>query len=159
MGKSFGGGWVVVGGVVGTLPTATRDGIGKDQFALGPEALVANVGSWGALGLLVTQQWDVSGGEEGVDTNLTAGQYFYTFNLGNGWRIGSSPLWAYDRTAVSGQRWSVPIGTGVRKTTIMGSTPVRMVGEVWYYVVKPDAFGPEWRIRFVVTPVLPLPWG
>jgi len=36
LGKSFASGVVLVGGVAGTLPTATDDYLGKDQWSLGP---------------------------------------------------------------------------------------------------------------------------
>lgn len=158
VGKTFSSGWVLVGGLVGTLPTATDDRLGKGHFALGPDALVAKVGSWGAAGLLLTHQWDLAGADDGEDTSLTGGQYFYTFNLGGGWQIGGSPTFGYDHTAVEGQRWTFPIGGGVRKTVILGSTPLRLAGEYWYFLAQADAFGPDWRFRVVVTPVVPLPW-
>ena len=41
------------GGVVATLPTATSDQIGLDQYLLGPEFLIAKVGRKGAVGLLL----------------------------------------------------------------------------------------------------------
>ena len=158
LGKTLESGWVILGGMVGTLPTATDDRLGKDQFSLGPSTLVAKVGAWGAIGALVTQLWDVAGGEEGVDTNVTGGQYFFTINLQDGWQIGGTPTFGYDHTAAEGQRLTFPLGGGPRKTMILGSTPVRLAGEFWYYIAQADAFGPDWRIRLVVTPVVPLPW-
>jgi len=103
VGKSFSHGLVLVGGVVGTLPTATDDDLGKDQWALGPEVAAAIVRKWGVLGVLLSHQWDVAGDDD-VDTNLTGGQYFYTFNLEDGWQISSSPTFSYDHEASSGQR-------------------------------------------------------
>ena len=61
VGKSLPGGYVVVGGIVGTLPTATDDALGLDQWLLGPEVALAKVSKWGVLGLLVSHQWDVAG--------------------------------------------------------------------------------------------------
>jgi len=157
LGKSFSNGLVLVGGVAGTLPTATDDDYGKDQWALGPEAAVAVVKKWGVLGLLVTHQWDVAGDDD-VDTNLTGGQYFYTFNLKDGWQISSSPTFSYDHEASSGQRWTLPVGFGVNKTTIINGRPWKFGLQYWNFVEKPDAFGPDWQIRFTITPVVALPW-
>ena len=61
VGKSLPGGYVVIGGVVGTLPTATDDALGLDQWLLGPEVAIGKVAKWGVLGLLVSHQWDVAG--------------------------------------------------------------------------------------------------
>jgi hypothetical protein len=158
-GKSLPGGYVVVGGIVGTLPTATDDALGLDQWLLGPEAALAKVFEWGVLGMLVSHQWDVAG-EDSFSTSITGGQYFYTYNLSNGWQISSSPTFSYNHKAASGQEaWTVPVGFGVSKTTIMGGRPWKFGLQYWQYVKQADAFGPDWQVRFTVTPVVPLPWG
>lgn len=157
VGKTFSNGIVAIGGMVGTLPTATDEALGKDQWALGPEAMVAIVKPWGALGLLVTHQWDVAGDDD-VDTNVTAGQYFWVVNLKDGWQLRSGPTFSYDHEAESGQEWTFPVGIGINKTMIIGKTPWKVGLEYWNYIESPDAFGPEHQIRFVIAPVVPLPW-
>jgi len=158
IGKSYPGGWVLVGGIVGTLPTATDDALGLDQWLLGPEAAVAKVAKWGVLGLLVTQQWDVAG-EDSFSTNITGGQYFYTFNLSDGWQISSSPTFSYNHEAQSGQEWTFPFGFGVSKTSVLGGRPWKFGIQYWYYAEQADTFGPNWQVRFTITPVVQLPWG
>jgi hypothetical protein len=159
LGKSLPGGYVVVGGVVGTLPTATDDALGLDQWLLGPEVAFAKVSNWGVLGLLVSHQWDVAG-EDSFSTSITGGQYFYTYNLSNGWQISSSPTFSYNHKAASGQEaWTVPVGFGVSKTTILGGRPWKFGLQYWQYVEQADAFGQDWQVRFTVTPVVSLPWG
>ena len=64
VGKTFPSKTVLVGGMVGTLDTATDDAVGLGQTLLGPEALVAQMFDWGVLGVLVTHQWDVAGDDE-----------------------------------------------------------------------------------------------
>ena len=157
LGKSFSSGLVLVGGVAGTLPTATDDELGNGQWALGPEIAGAVVKKWGVLGLLVSHQWDVAGSDN-AETNVTGGQYFYVFNLKDGWQISSSPTFSYNHEASSGQRWTVPVGIGVNKTSIISGRPWKFALQFWSYVEAPDAFGPDWQIRFTVTPVVPLPW-
>jgi hypothetical protein len=158
LGKSLPGGYVVVGGVVGTLPTATDDALGLDQWLLGPEVALAKIYKWGVLGMLVSHQWDVAG-EDSFSTSITGGQYFYTYNLSNGWQISSSPTFSYNHKAPSGQGWTVPVGFGVSKTAILGSRPWKFGLQYWQYVEQADAFGPDWEVRFTVTPVVSLPWG
>ena len=157
VGKSFSNGMLVLGGAVGSLPTATDDAVGLDQYLLGPEIMVAKVGSWGAFGALVTHQWDVAG-EDSFDTNLTAGQYFFTYNLENAWQISMSPTFSYNHEADSGNKFTFPLGFGMSKTMIFGQTPWRFNLQYWHYIEKPDLFGPDFQIRFSVTPVVPLPW-
>jgi len=158
LGKSLPGGYVVVGGVVGTLPTATDDALGLDQWLLGPEVAAAKIFKWGVLGMLVSHQWDIAG-EDSFSTSITGGQYFYTYNLSNGWQISSSPTFSYNHKAPSGQGWTFPVGFGVSKTTIINGRPWKFGLQYWQYVEQADAFGPDWQVRFTVTPVVSLPWG
>ena len=155
--KNLSGGFVVGGGVVGTLPTATDDALGLDQWLLGPEFMAAKVSKWGVLGLLVTHQWDVAGGD-GDGTSITGGQYFYTINLKNGWQINGSPVYSYNHNATSGNAWTFPIAVGAAKTTILGGRPWKFNLQYWHYVVSPDNFGPNNQIRIGISPVVALPW-
>jgi len=155
--KNLSGGFVVGGGVVGTLPTATNDALGLDQWLLGPEVLVAKVAKWGVLGLLVSHQWDVAGGD-GDPTSITGGQYFYTINLKNGWQLNGSPVYSFNHNASSGNAWTVPIAVGVAKTSIIGGRPWKFNLQYWHYVVSPDNFGPANQIRIGISPVVALPW-
>lgn len=149
---------VVLGaGVVGTLPTATEDSLGRDQWLLGPEVIAAMVRKWGVIGALATHQWDVAG-EDDFDTSITGGQYFYAFNLRNGWQINASPTFSYDHEADSDNNLTLPLGIGASKTTIINGRPWKFGLQFWHYIESPDAFGPDWQIRFSVSPVIKLPW-
>lgn len=155
--RTLPGGIVLLGGVAGTLPTATDDDLGLDQWLLGPEAAVAIVRPWGVAGVLVSHQWDVAG-EDAYDTSITGGQYFYAFNLADGWQLNSSPAFSYNHEASSGNRWSFPLGIGASKTVILGGRPWKFGLQYWHYIESPDAFGPDYQLRFSVSPVVELPW-
>ncbi|MCL2919239.1 hypothetical protein [Shewanella litorisediminis] len=157
LGHSFSNGIVLAGGIVGTMDTATEKELGNDQWLLGPELAVGYVQKWGVVGLLVTHQWDI-GGANDKDTSITGGQYFYTFNLGQGWQISASPSWSYNNEADSGNKFTLPLGIGVAKTTKLGNTPIKFGFQYWNYIQNADPFGPEQQFRFTVTPVVPLPW-
>jgi hypothetical protein len=155
--KSLPGGIVVVGGLVGTLPTATDDDLGLDQWLLGPEAAIAVVRKWGVAGVLLTHQWDVAG-EDDYSTSITGGQYFYAYNLSNGWQISGSPTFSYNHKADSDNKFTFPLATGVSKTTIIAGRPWKFGLQYWHYVESPDLLGPDNQIRFTVSPVVELPW-
>ena len=155
--RTLPGGIVLLGGLAGTLPTATNDSLGLDQWLLGPEAAVAMVRPWGVLGALVSHQWDVAG-EDDFDTSITGGQYFYAFNLKDGWQINASPTFSYNHEASSGNEWTFPVGIGASKTSIIGGRPWKFGIQYWHYVESPDNFGPAYQIRFSVSPVVDLPW-
>lgn len=150
-------GTVLGGGIVGTLPTATKDSLGLDQWLLGPEVVGAIVRKWGVLGLLVTHQWDIAG-EDDYSTSITGGQYFYTFNLKNGWQINGSPTFSYNHKAESNNAWTFPLAVGFSKTTIINGRPWKFGMQFWHYIESPDIFGPDFQLRFSVSPVVKLPW-
>jgi hypothetical protein len=157
VGKTLPGGIVLLGGLAGTLPTATNDSLGLDQWLLGPEAAVAMVRKWGVLGVLVSHQWDIAG-EDDYDTSITGGQYFYAFNLKDGWQINGSPTFSYNHEAGSGNKWTFPLGVGVSKTSLFGGRPWKFGLQYWHYIKSPDNFGPDYQVRFSVSPVIKLPW-
>lgn len=157
LGTTFDSGVVLIGGIVGTLDTATDDAIGLGQYLLGPELMLGKGGKWGFAGLLVNHQWDV-GGDDDFDTSITGGQYFYTYNLKNAWQIQATPTFSYNHEAESGNHWTLPLGIGVSKTTRVGNMPLKLNVQYWHYVEQNDAFGPDYQIRFQIAPVVPLPW-
>jgi hypothetical protein len=142
-------------GVVGLMPTATEDALGLDQWLLGPEVVAAIVRKWGVVGLLVTHQWDVAG-ENDFNTSITGGQYFYTFNLHDGWQINASPIYSYNHKADSDNK--LTLGLGASKTTVINGRPWKFGVQFWHYVASPDLYGPDWQIRLNITPVVALPW-
>jgi len=148
---------VILGGIVGTMDTATDDAVGGGQWRLGPEAAIAQIFDWGVLGVLASHQWDVAG--DNYDTSVSAGQYFYTVNLKDGWQITSQPTFSYNHKAPNGdEKWTLPIGAGIAKTTRFGKTPWKFRLEYWHYVKQSDVLGPDYQVRFTVGPVVPLPW-
>ena len=156
--RTLPGGFVVLGGLAGTLPTATDDDLGLDQWLLGPEAALAMTRPWGVLGILVSHQWDVAG-EDDFDTSITGGQYFYAFNLANGWQINGSPTFSYNHEASGDDKWTLPLAIGVSKTLIFNGRPWKFGVQYWHYVEKPDTFGPDYQLRFSISPVVKLPWS
>ena len=143
-------------GANGTIPTATSDNLGGDQWRIGPEVFGGVVRPWGTAGILVGHQWDMAG--DNYDHSVTAGQYFYAYGLGNGWQLASGPNFSYDWNADSGNRWTVPLGLGLAKTTKIGSTTVKFQAQAFYYVEQPDSFGPDWGLKFSITPVIKNPF-
>jgi hypothetical protein len=144
-------------GVTTVFPTATSDGLGKDQWQLGPEAVYGVIREWGVLGGFFQHFWDVSGGGD-VGTNLSSLQVFYLYSLGNGWQVGGSPTITYNWDAASGNRWTVPIALGVTKTTKVGDTPVKIALQARYALDSPRDFGNDWGIKLTITPVIQNPF-
>jgi len=157
--ENWGGGDLVwAGGGTFQFPTATLNAIATNKYAGGPAGTIAFIGREWIAGVLGQHWWDFADADGGMngEINRTNLQLLYFLNFPGGWQIGGSPEIEVDWTAPSGERWSVPIGLGVQKVEFLfGKVPVKFGAEVQYYVVSPDGFGKDWRIKFTVAPILP----
>jgi hypothetical protein len=140
-------------GLAAVVPTSEDRSTSRDLVLLGPEFSLGQVTRWGLIGAKAKHLTSVAR-EDQWETNETTVKIFFAYGLGNGWQIESNPIIYYDWEAVSGNEWTVPIGAGVSKTMMVGSVPLKLAFEIQKYVVTPDRFGPEWLLRFSLTPVL-----
>lgn len=138
-------------GVVGTLPTATDDAVGGDQWRLGPELLMAKFEKWGLYGFFPSHQWDIAGDND-VSYSMSQLQLFLRYLPGGGWNVGTSPIMTYDW---KNEQATVPLSFSAGKTVKWGSTPVKLEVELNHYIEHADAFGPEWMLSINITPVVP----
>jgi hypothetical protein len=158
--EDFGGGdWVWAVGPTFQFPTASNDDLGSEKYSAGPAGVGAFIGKDFILGGL-SQNWisfaSASGGSDRNDVEYSWLNLFYFLNFEGGWQVGGTPVITADWEADSDNRWSVPVGLGVYKTHFFfGKLPIKMGIESQYYAVQPDAYGPEWNIRFVFAPVIP----
>jgi len=157
VGKSWKSGWVTIGGIFSSIPTATDEQLGSGRWTLGPNVFFGHAMKWGFLGVLVSQTWSITGNAEGA-SSLTSGQYFYTINLKGAWQIKAQPTYSYNHKAPAGSRLTLPLGIGIFNTWLLGNVPVQLGLQYWYYIERPAAFGPQHQIRLQITPVIPLPW-
>jgi hypothetical protein len=152
------GGLLLLGGMVGSIPTATDDSVGTDQWQLGPEMAIGFIGKWGVAGVLVTHQWGLENDND-LRTNVTGGQYFVAIPiLDKTWQLFTAPAWSYNHE-LDGEKLTLPVGGGLSKTVMVGERIYKFSFQYWNYVVSPDAFGPEHLVRFTIAPVVKLPWG
>lgn len=136
------------------LPTATDDRLGAEKWSVGPAAVgLTMAGPWVA-GALVQNVWSVAGDGDRPDVNQLTIQPFVNHNFPKGWALGSSPIISADWEADPGDRWTVPIGLTLTKTTTLGRQPLSLgVGGFWN-AVKPDGAA-EWQARAVVSLLFP----
>lgn len=149
VGRSYDSGWVMVGGIQGTLPTGA-DRLSADQYRLGPEFLVAKLGEKGYWAVFPAHQWDVSGGDTGYSTSqleLFAGLY-----LPNAWTVYTDSKWGYDW---ENDQPTIPLNLSVRKVTKLGELPIQFNLGIDYFVESNDAFGQDWAVSLSVSPVVP----
>jgi len=154
-GKTTSGGTLILGGLTGSFPTG-GDGVSTDEVSLGPEIVLGILREWGVAGFLASQRWGVTGDK---DVNTLSIQYFFAYGLGGGWQLFGAPIVTFNKDAPENNKWAIPIAAGISRTTIAGSTPLKMSLQVWKYVEKPEVFGTDWLVRLSIAPVIKLPWG
>jgi hypothetical protein len=136
-----------------TLPTATDDALGLDQWAAGPGFVgLVMPGPW-VVGALVQNVWGL-GSDDDIDVNRLLFQYFLNYNLPSGWYFSSAPIITADWEADSGNRWTVPLGGGFGKVYRIGKRPVNAGVQAYYNVEKPE-FAADWSIRIQMTLLFP----
>jgi hypothetical protein len=155
-------GWVYGVGPTWAFPSASSDFTGDGKYQVGPAVLGGYFEEkrplWGFVS--VQQWWSFAGDSDRDETNKMLLQYSYQLNLdhidaigdlpGGEWAIGAAPYVQADWKKDGGQRWSVPIGTGIVFTPWL-KIPPRLALEWDYYVARPDSIGPEWDFRLSVT--------
>ena len=111
-----------------SLPTASNpEVLGSGKLSLGPTAILFyTIGNW-TMGGVASNVWSVAGESDRDDLNFFFAQYFFNYNFGKGWAMGTSPIITADWKADSGNQWTVPWGMNVSKVTHFGSRPVNLL--------------------------------
>ncbi len=150
--------WIVALGPSFTLPTSTRNDLGRQQWAMGPAGVLGYRTQDFVLGVFPQYFFGLgSRGDQGSkpDASYMALLYFGWLNLPNAWQVGFNPLIEYDNKASSGNKWNVPIGLSVTKTVKVGGMPVKFQFGAEYSVVSQDDFGKRALLRLIMIPVIP----
>jgi hypothetical protein len=147
------------------LPTASKDELGSEQWALGPGFQLGYVKEQSILAIFVNHQWDIAGdgksspelpflrqaSSDETGISLTAIQPFGIVLPGEGWSFGSAPIITYNHES---EEWLVPVNLMVGKTVTLNGRPWDFSVDINYYVDRPDAIAPKWMVSFNVTPVV-----
>ena len=152
------GNWLLALGPTFTFPTSTKDAFGRQQYAVGPTGIFGYKTKEWVAGVFPQYWFGV--GSRGNDQGSTPDSsnmellYFFYYNLPNAWQVGSNPTITYDNKATSGNRWNVPIGLTIAKTTKILGRPVKFQFGMEYSVVSQDDFGQRFQIKLNVIPVI-----
>lgn len=103
-----------------SAPTASEDALGTGKWQAG-FAFVAFVvkSPQFQLGGLVTWQMSIAGDEDRTDTNNSAIQPFYFWQLGKGLYLRGAPIWYFD---IENESYAVPMALGIGKVIKVGNT-------------------------------------
>jgi hypothetical protein len=154
---SITGHWILGLGPTFTLPTSTIDAFGRQQWAVGPTGIFGYKTKKIVAGVFPQYFWGIgSRGDQKdkPDASYMSMLYFFFYNLPEAWQVGFNPTINYDNKATSGNKWNVPVGLVVTKTTAIGGRPMKFQLGMEYSVVSQDAFGQRFQIKLNVIPVI-----
>jgi hypothetical protein len=137
-----------------SFPTATAPPTETGTWGMGPAAVVVKMTGPFVLGGLVSQLWPLSDAGDAPETNLLTAQPFVNFNFGQGWALAFAPIITANWDAADGDEWTVPIGLGVSRTTVLNRRPMTLAVNYYYNVTRPDGAAAQ-QLRFVVTLLFP----
>ena len=150
--------WLLGLGPAFTLPTSTTNkAFGRQQWAIGPTGIFGYKTKKWVAGVFPQYYFGIgSRGDQGSkpDASYMSLLYFYFYNLPDAWQVGFNPTINYDNKQTSGNRWNVPIGLVVTKTTSIGGRPVKFQFGMEYSVVSQDDFGQRFQIKLNIIPVI-----
>ncbi len=138
-------------GPVLLIPTSTDDRLGAGEWGGGASVVaLAMPGRW-VVGSLFSNVWDFGGD---TDINLFTWQYFVNYNFDDGWYLTSAPIMTANWEADSDDRYTVPVGGGAGKIVRLGSVPLNVNVQAFYYAEAPRALG-DWSLRAQVQFMFP----
>jgi len=144
-------------GATSVFPTAA-EGLGSDQFQLGPAAIIGLLKDWGVIGGFWQHWWGLNPAEGEEAVNIGNIQLFYWFGIGNGWQVGGSPIPTANYATGADTKITFPVNLGVAKTFMFGTVPLKATVQGQYFITRPESVGPSWGMFFQITPVIRVPW-
>jgi hypothetical protein len=151
------GNWILGLGPTFLFPTATKDAFGREQFGIGPTGIFGYKNKQFITAVFPQYFFKVGSiGDQADKPDASYGQllYFLYWNLPDAWQVGMNPVITYDDKATKGNKWNVPVGLLVTKTTAVGKRPVKFQFGFEYSVVSQNDFGKRFLIKFSVIPVI-----
>jgi hypothetical protein len=137
-----------------SFPTATNNFAETGSWAVGPGAVALTMtGPW-VIGGLVNQFWNYYDEGGSPETNLFVVQPFINYNFGGGWALAFAPLITANWDAPPGEKWTVPIGVGLTRTTVFNRRPMNFGVQLYRNVERPSTAA-DTQIRVVVALLFP----
>jgi hypothetical protein len=127
-----------------TLPTATKDALGSDQWSAGLVNVLFNASSPKfQYGYLLSWQASFAGEKSRDDVNFGAFQPFLFYQLGGGTYLRSAAIWAYD---FEHRTYSVPIGIGIGQVIPRDGVLFNIFIEPQWSIADKGSGWPQWQV-------------
>lgn len=145
-------GWILGGGPVLMLPTASDSVLGGDKWGAGPTFVgLKQEGPW-TVGLLANHIWSFAGDSDRSHVNATYLQPFLAYVTPTKTTIGLNVESTYDWRS---DQWSIPINFTVSQLLKLGEQPVQLSAGARYWAESPDKGPEDWGFRLQFTFLFP----
>jgi hypothetical protein len=141
-------------GTVLSFPTSTSQAWSTGQFAAGPAVVALMITKKWVFGAIANNLWRFAGSETTTPISAFFVQPFVNFNLKRGWTVMTAPSITSNWSAEGGQQWTVPVGVGVSKITLIGKQPLSIALQYYHNIVQPDNAGSD-QVRMVAAFLFP----
>ena len=141
-----------------TFPTSTTPSLGARVWEAGPTVLLVHKTETSTAGIFPQYWWSYSE-DDAPSTNHGALLYFFWYELGNAWQVGTGPNITFNNEATSGNKWNVPVGLSVAKTMAIGKRIVKFQFGFESSVVSQNDYGRESVIKLNIIPVIQNPFS
>jgi len=142
--------WAV--GPTFNFPTVTAN-MGTEKFAIAPAIFALYQNNGWSFGGIFENFWGVAGNSAAPDFNLFYTQVFITKSFKSKWYINTAPIITANWEAEKSKRWTVPLGLGIGKLSMVNKLPVNWKVS-WYGYVEHPA-GAHSQVQFQMTFILP----
>ncbi len=145
------GGLILGFGPAMLYPSATDSLLGSEQWGAGPTGLVLKqTGGW-TYGLLFNHIWSYTGesGRDYVDSTFLQPFISYTTKTKTTFGVNTESTYDWHNS-----QWTIPINLSVSQLIKIAKMPVSLGLGLKYYAEAPQG-GPDWGVRFIVTPLFP----
>jgi hypothetical protein len=141
-------------GPIFSFPTSNQPATQTGQYAMGATAVALKIGKTWVYGVLANNLWKIGGSDGTTSINSFFVQPFVNYNLPGGWAISSVPAITANWSADSGQQWTVPVGLGFSKVTVVARIPMNVMLQYYGNAVRPDD-APTSVVRMQVNLMFP----
>jgi hypothetical protein len=146
----------IVGAGIGLkMNTATNEALGSGKWSAGPAAVAVHMDETWMYGAILQQFWSFAGEANRKNVSITTVQPLLYRTIGKESHVGLMPDWIYNWDT---RRW-VQLGLGLGFDTMvnLGPVPAQVGFDFYYNVHRQELLGPQWMLRFFLTPVVPAP--
>lgn len=145
-------GWILGGGPVFLLPTATDDVLGGEKWGVGPTFVaLKQSGPW-TTGFLANHIASFAGDDSRNDVNATFLQPFVSYVTSTKTTFALNAEATFDWET---DQWSVPINFIASQLVKVCDQPIQIGAGVRYWAESPDNGPEDWGFRIQVTFLFP----